>query len=118
MGVNDACFEINNFQFERRTTAMKYMPILQELFESDTVIFLIVGIVIAAIMELFIKKQKYLKVALITSVVVYAICELISNIHTNFMLEIILVFVGTVALGCCIGFLVSILIGMLRRGKQ
>jgi ABC-type transport system involved in cytochrome c biogenesis permease component len=97
---------------------MKYIPILQELFESDTVIFLIVGIVIAVIMGLFLKKQKNLKVALITSVVVYAICELLSNIHTNFMLEIILVFVGTVALGCCIGFLVSILIGMLRRGKQ
>jgi hypothetical protein len=109
---------VTTSKFERRTVAMKYIPILQELFESDTVIFLIVGIVIAVIMGLFLKKQKNLKVALITSVVVYAICELLSNIHTNFMLEIILVFVGTVALGCCIGFLVSILIGMLRRGKQ
>jgi hypothetical protein len=109
---------VTTSKFERRTVAMKYIPILQELFESDTVIFLIVGIVIAVIMGLFLKKQKYLKVALITSVVVYAICELLSNIHTNFMLEIILVFVGTVALGCCIGFLVSILIGMLRREKQ
>jgi hypothetical protein len=109
---------VTTSKFERRTVAMKYIPILQELFESDTVIFLIVGIVIAVIMGLFLKKQKNLKVALITSVVVYAICELLSNKHTNFMLEIILVFVGTVALGCCIGFLVSILIGMLRRGKQ
>jgi uncharacterized membrane protein YraQ (UPF0718 family) len=108
---------VTTSKFERRTVAMKYIPILQELFESDTVIFLIVGIFIAAIMGLFIKKQKNLKVALITSVVVYAICELLSNIHTNFMIEIILVFVGTVALGCCIVFLVSILIGMLRRGK-
>jgi NhaP-type Na+/H+ or K+/H+ antiporter len=48
--------------------------------------------------------------ALITSVVIYAICELIENIHTNFMIEIILVFVGTVALGCFIGFLISLLI--------
>jgi ABC-type transport system involved in cytochrome c biogenesis permease component len=109
---------VTTSKFERRTVAMKYIPIFQELFESDTVIFLIVGIVIAAIIRLFLKKQKNLKVALIISVVVYAICELLSNIHTNFMLEIILVFVGTVALGCCIGFLVSILIGMLRRGKQ
>jgi ABC-type transport system involved in cytochrome c biogenesis permease component len=109
---------VTTSKFERRTVAMKYIPILQELFESDTVIFLIVGIVIAVIMVLFLKKQKNLKFAFITSVVVYAICELLSNMHTNFMLEIILVFVGTVALGCCIGFLVSILIGMLRRGKQ
>jgi hypothetical protein len=96
---------------------MKYMPILQELFESDTVIILIVGIVIAVIMGLFLKKQKKLLFALITATVVYAICELISNIHTNFMMEIVLLFVGTVALGCCIGFLVSLLIRMLRRGK-
>jgi FtsH-binding integral membrane protein len=108
---------VTTSKFERRTVAMKYIPILQELFESDTVIFVIVGIVIAVIMGLFLKKQKNLKIALITSVVVYAICELLSNIHTNFMLEIILVFVGTVALGCCIVFLVSLLIGMLRRGK-
>jgi ABC-type transport system involved in cytochrome c biogenesis permease component len=108
---------VTTSKLERRTADMKYIPILQELFESDTVIFLIVGIVIAVIMVLFLKKQKNLKVALITSVVVYAICELLSNKHTNFMLEIILVFVGTVALGCCIGFLVSFLIGMLRRGK-
>jgi FtsH-binding integral membrane protein len=109
---------VTTSKFERRTVAMKYIPILQELFESDTVIFLIVGIIIAVIMGLFLKKQKNLKVALITFVVVYAICELLSNMHTNFMLEIILVFVGTVALGCCIVFLVSLLIGMLRRGKQ
>jgi ABC-type transport system involved in cytochrome c biogenesis permease component len=97
---------------------MNYLPILQELFESDTVIFLIVGIVIAVIMGVFLKKQRKLMFALITSVVVYAICELISNIHTNFMIEIILLFVGTVALGCCIGFLVSLLIRRLRRGKK
>jgi NhaP-type Na+/H+ or K+/H+ antiporter len=97
---------------------MKYLPILEELFESDTVIFLIVGIVIAVIMGLFLKKQRDLMFALITSVVVYAICELISNIHTNFMMEIILVFVGTAALGCCIGFLVSMLVRMLRREEK
>jgi ABC-type transport system involved in cytochrome c biogenesis permease component len=109
---------VTTSKFERRTADMKYIPIFQELFESDTVIFLIVGIVIAAIIRLFLKKQKNVKFALITSVVVYVICELLSNMHTNFMLEIILVFVGTVALGCCIVFLVSLLIGMLRRGKQ
>jgi hypothetical protein len=89
---------------------MKYLSIFQELFNSDTVIFLIVGIVIAVIIGLALKKQKNLMFALIASVVIYAICELIENIHTNFMIEIILVFVGTVALGCFIGFLISLLI--------
>ena len=31
---------------------MKYLPILQELFESDTVIFLIIGMAIALIVGL------------------------------------------------------------------
>jgi hypothetical protein len=96
---------------------MKYLSILQELFNSDTVIFLIVGIVIAVIIGLYLKKQKNLMLALITSVVIYAICELIENIHTNFLIEIIFVFVGTVALGCFIGFWVSLLIRKLMRNK-
>jgi ABC-type transport system involved in cytochrome c biogenesis permease component len=96
---------------------MKYLSIFQELFSSDTVIFLIIGIVIAVIIGLSLKKQKNLVFALITSVVIYAICELIENIHTNFMIEIILVFVGTVALGCFFGFLISLLTKKLRRDK-
>jgi ABC-type transport system involved in cytochrome c biogenesis permease component len=95
---------------------MKYLPILQELFTSDTVKFLIVGIVIAVAIGLFLKKQKYFVISLIASIIIYAVCELISNIHTNFLVEIILVFVGTAALGCVIGFLVSLLIRMLRSG--
>jgi ABC-type transport system involved in cytochrome c biogenesis permease component len=96
---------------------MKYLSIFQELFSSDTVIFLMIGIVIAVIIGLSLKKQKNLMFALIISVVIYAICELIENIHTNFMIEIILVFVGTVALGCFIGFLISLLTQKLRRDK-
>jgi ABC-type transport system involved in cytochrome c biogenesis permease component len=96
---------------------MKYLSIFQELFSSDTVIFLMIGIVIAVIIGLSLKKQKNLMFALIISVVIYAICELIENIHTNFMIEIILVFVGTVALGCFIGFLISLLAQKLRRDK-
>jgi chromate transport protein ChrA len=97
---------------------MKYLPILQELFTSDTVKFLIVGIVIAVAIGLFLKKQKHLANSLIASIIVYAVCEMISNIHTNFLVEIILVFVGTAALGCFIGFLVSLLIRMLRSGEK
>jgi ABC-type transport system involved in cytochrome c biogenesis permease component len=95
---------------------MKYLPILQELFTSDTVKFLIVGIVIAVAIGLFLKKQKHFEISLIASIVVYAVCELISNIHTNFLVEIILVFAGTAALGCFVGFGVSLLIRMLRSG--
>lgn len=89
---------------------MKYLPILQELFESDTIIFMIIGIVIAVIIGLQLKQQKKYILAIIISIVTYAICELVSNIHTNFMLELILLFIGTVSIGCCIGFIISILL--------
>jgi hypothetical protein len=97
---------------------VKYVPILQELFESNTVILLIFGIVIAAIMCLYLKKKRSLEFALITSIVVYVVCELMSNIRTNFMIEIILLFVGTIALGCCIVFLISLLIKILLEARR
>ena len=37
---------------------MQYLPILQELFESDTIIFLVIGIVIAGIAGLCIRAAK------------------------------------------------------------
>jgi uncharacterized membrane protein YczE len=97
---------------------MNHLPILQELLESDTLFFLIVGISIAVVMRMFLLNRKTELYALAVSAVVYAVCELLSNIHTNFMAEIILLFVGTVALGGCIGFLVSCFIGRVRRGKD
>lgn len=89
---------------------MQYLSILQELFESDTIIFLFIGIVIAVIVGLCLKKSKSCFIGIVASVIVYLICELASCVHTNFMLEFILLFVGTAAIGCCIGFMISVLI--------
>jgi uncharacterized membrane protein YczE len=97
---------------------MNHLPILQELLESDTLLFLIVGISIAVVMRMFLLNRKTVIYALVVSAIVYAVCELLSNVPTNFMVEIILVFVGTVALGGTIGFLVSCFIGRLRRRKD
>ena len=88
---------------------MKYLPILQELFESDTIVFLIIGIAVALIVGLRIKNHNKCITGIGISVGIYAICELISNFHTNFILELILLFVGTVAIGCNIGFIVCLL---------
>ena len=88
---------------------MKYLPILQELFESDTIIFLIIGIAISVIIGLRLRKNKCLIGAAI-SIAIYAVCEFTSNIHTNFMLEFIQLFIGTFAIGCCIGFILCFLI--------
>ena len=88
---------------------MRFLPILQELFESDTIIFLLIGIVFSVIIGLRLKKQRKYIVGSIMAAVVYGICELMSNFHTNFMLEIILLFIGTVAVGWCIGFIICFL---------
>lgn len=92
---------------------MKYLPILQELFESDTLIFLLIGIIIAVIVGLRLKNHKKCIMAVLISVVIYGICESVSNIHTNFMLELILLFIGTVAIGCCVGFIICLLINFI-----
>ncbi|MDE6627673.1 MAG: hypothetical protein K2K56_15095 [Lachnospiraceae bacterium] len=97
---------------------MKYLPILQELFESDTVIFMIIGIAFAVIIGLRLTHQKKYIMAIIISIVTYAICELVSNVHTNFMLELILLFLGTVSMGCCIGFISCLLLRLLKNGKD
>lgn len=97
---------------------MKYLPILQELFESDTFVFMVVGIVIAVIIGLRLKTQKKCIMAAVVSALTYAICETASNIHTNFMLEIILLAVGTAAIGCCIGFIICLVVRLSAKNKE
>ena len=87
---------------------MQYLPILQELFESDTIIFLVIGIVIAGIAGLWLKNRKKCVIGAALSLALYVICELASNIHTNFLLEMVLLFAGTAAIGGCIGFLANL----------
>ena len=94
---------------------MKYFPIMQELFESDTIIFLIIGIAIAVIIGLKNRNHKMGGKGIVVSLVIYLICELISNIHTNYMIEIILVTLGTMAIGGCVGFISSMSINLLRK---
>lgn len=47
---------------------------------------------------------------------VYAICEVLSNFYTNYMLEIALLFAGTLALGAFIGFLIGSIVLVRLRG--
>lgn len=94
---------------------MKYLPILEELFESDTVIFMIIGLCIAVIIGLRWKQRKRYRTAIIISFVVYAVCEFISNIPTNFMLELVLLFIGTISIGCFLGFMSCVLFRLFVR---
>ncbi len=85
---------------------MKYLPILQELFESDTIIFLIIGLIVSILTGIWIKSRKKLIASAGIAMFIYAACEILSNMRGNYMSELLLLFVGTVAIGCFIGFLV------------
>lgn len=89
---------------------MKYLPIFQELFESDSILFLLIGLALAVFIGIKMKDSKKIFISLVSSFALYAVCELASNIHTNFLIEIILLFAGTIALGGVIGFLAGIII--------
>lgn len=52
---------------------------------------------------------------LVSSFVLYAVCELVSNLHTNYIMELMLLFVGTIAIGAIIGFLISLLVMRVRQ---
>lgn len=96
---------------------MKYFPILQELFESDTVLFFIMGLIIAVVIGLRLSSPKKLCIGAGISVMIYLVCELVSNIHTNFMAELILLFFGTIAMGGVIGFVIALFVALIRNRK-
>lgn len=94
---------------------MKYLPIFQELFESDSIIFMLIGLGLSLFIGIKLNDIKKTIYSLASSVALYTICELISNIHTNYMIEFILLFVGTVAIGGITGFLISTIIVNIRK---
>ena len=55
---------------------MKYLPVLQELLESDLYLF-------------------------------FLICAVFENVRTNYMLEIVLLILGVLALGAAAGYLIE-----------
>lgn len=87
---------------------MRYLPILAELFDSDSVFFLMIGFVAAVIIGAAAKKRKVAVFALIASAVVYGLCELFMNLGITFLSQLLLLIVGTAAIGCIIGNLICI----------
>ena len=93
---------------------MKYFPILQELFESDTIIFLSIGVITAIIIGMQLKTLKSYIKGIFLSIIIYIACELLSNIHTNYMLEFVLLIVGTFTIGLYTGLLILFLIKLFK----
>ena len=94
---------------------MRYFPILQELFESDTVLFFLFGAAAAMALGTRRKEKKKLWAGAGIAAGLYLVCELLSNTHTNFMLELVLLFFGTGALGGVRGFVICLLAGAVRK---
>lgn len=94
---------------------MKYLPIFQELFESNSIIFMLIGLILAVFIGIKMSDSRKTIISLVSSFSLYAVCELVSNIHTNYLLELILLFVGTVAIGGIIGFLVSTIVVKVKK---
>ena len=94
---------------------MKYFPIFQELFESDSVVFMLIGFILVLCIGIKMNDIRRNIIGLASSFVLYVICELASNLHTNYMIELILLFVGTIAIGGIIGFLISAIIAKIKK---
>ncbi len=94
---------------------MKYLPIIRELFVSDSMIFMLIGLVFAAFVGIKMNDTRKSILCLVSSFVLYAVCELVSNLHTNYIMELMLLFVGTIAIGAIIGFLISLLVMRVRQ---
>ena len=96
---------------------MRYLPILDELFASDSVIFLLIGLVIAIVIGSALKSDKRRMGGGIASIIIYAVCEVVSNIPAPFLVSMIALFIGTIAIGSFIGFWVTFVVSKIR-GKR
>lgn len=96
---------------------MRYFPILQELFESDSSIFLLVGFVFGMVMGLTMRKTRKLCIGLGISLSLYALCELAVNFGKSYMTEMTALFLGTGALGSFLGFSICV-IRLLLAGRR
>jgi len=95
---------------------MKYLPILGELYSSDSVIFMLIGLVITTIVGIKMKNIRKNTIGMAVCLVAYVVCEIVSNIiGMNYLVEIIALFVGTIAIGGFIGFFIGLIVSKVRK---
>lgn len=97
---------------------MKYLPIFQECFESDSVIFLIMGAVFALGLSRVVKSEKKQALGVLISIVVYAVCEITASECAGYMIQLASLFVGTAAIGCTLGLSVVLLIFIFKKKRE
>lgn len=97
---------------------MKYLPILQELFESDTLWFFLIGAAISAVFMLRRLNRKSSGRGIIVSAAVYALCELIANAPGSYAVEFIALIVGSAALGALAVSLVLLIFCFIKKRRE
>ncbi|MCI9136846.1 MAG: hypothetical protein HFH48_04670 [Lachnospiraceae bacterium] len=94
---------------------MKYLPIFQELFGSDSIFIMLVGFILALFIGIRINNTRKNIIGLIFSFILYAVCELISNISPGYLITVTLLFIGTIAIGGIAGFTLSAVTAYLKK---
>jgi hypothetical protein len=98
----------------------RYLPIFSELTESDSWGFLLIGAGSGFVFGFMLKDIRHRNRALISCFAGYALCEIIADIpmRANFLLEFILLFLGTAALGALAGIALNFPVYMLLAKKK
>lgn len=78
---------------------------------------MLIGLAIAFVIGLVLKSDKKRKGGMIASVITYVVCEVVSNVPAPFLVSIIALFVGTIAVGGFIGFLLAFVVSKIKERK-
>ncbi len=93
---------------------MSHFPILQEMLESNSVIFAVVGLILGRAVGMKLKTPKRNLIAALISAVMYAVCEVLAQHPASYAMGIVLLGVGTVAVGATVALLISTVIEKVR----
>ncbi|MBP3270725.1 MAG: hypothetical protein J6M17_00675 [Ruminococcus sp.] len=97
---------------------MLYFPIAYELFHSDSVLFFILGLLVAAGASKALKRSVTALKAILSVGIVYCLSEsFVILLPHNDLVEILLVIIGTAALGAAAGFSAK-LIALIRAKRK
>lgn len=82
--------------------------ILNELLSLDSVVYMIIGFVISLIIGIKANSKKIKLHGLFINLGVYVICEVISQFPITYLVALITMFIGTIAIGGTLGFLIGL----------
>lgn len=93
---------------------MSHFPILQEMLESNSVIFAVIGLILGRAVGMKLKSPKANLLGALISAAVYAVCEVLAQHPASYALGFALLGAGTVAIGAAVALLISAVIEKVR----